>query len=153
MPKKKAKGAKTIQNRRARFDYQLGDSLVVGLALNGRETKALRLGHGELSGSYVSVRGGELFLLNARIHGTSGIPISESEQTRDRKLLAKRREIDKLIAAKQQGNTIVALELLTKGRFIKLKISTAKGKKRYDKRQALKKRDAARDISRARKPR
>lgn len=141
MAKKKAKPAKAIANRRARFDYALGDTLVVGLALNGRETKALRLGHGQLTGSYVNVRRGEIYLTNATISGTIGIPISADEQTRERKLLAKRREIDKLIAAKQQGLTIIPLEILTSGRYIKLKIATAKGKKKYDKRQTLKKRD------------
>lgn len=148
MPKKKARPVKTIANRRARFDYQLGDSLVVGLALNGRETKALRLGHGQLTGSYVNIRKGELYLTNATISGTTGIPINTDEQTRERKLLARRHEIDKLIAAKQQGMTIIPLELLTQGRFIKLKISTAKGKKKYDKRETLKRKDQSRQISR-----
>lgn len=149
MAKKKATTPKVISNRRARFDYQLGDSLVVGIALNGRETKALRLGHGQLRGSYVNVKNGELYLTNASINGTSGIPIGEDEQTRDRKLLAKRREIDKLVQAKQQGNTIIPLELLTGGRYIKLKIATGKGKKKYDKRQTLKQRDETRQINRA----
>lgn len=149
MAKKKARQAKTITNRRARFDYALGDSLVVGIELTGRETKALRLGHGNLSGSYVNIKNGELFLINATIMPTSGIPIGEREQTRDRKLLARRREIDKLIAAKQQGNTIVPLEILTSGRFIKLKIAPARGKKSYDKRQTIKKRDDTREASRA----
>lgn len=149
MAKKKARPAKSIINRRARLDYALGDSLVVGIELSGRETKALRLGHGNLTGSYVNVRKGELWLTNAQIHGTAGIPISEAEQTRERKLLAKRREIDKLIAAKQQGMTIIPLELLTRGRYIKLKISTARGKKKYDKRQTLKQREQSREVSRA----
>lgn len=153
MAKKKAPQAKTIQNRRARFDYQLGDSLVVGIALNGRETKALRLGHGQLRGSYVNVKNGELYLTNASINGTSGIPIGEDEQTRDRKLLAKRREIDKLIQAKQQGNTIIPLEILTGGRYIKLRIATGKGKRKFDKRQVLKKRDEERNMRVATKSR
>ena len=132
---------KTISNRRARHDYELGDSLVVGLELSGAETKSLRMGHGQLRGAYVTVKSEELFLINATISGTSSIPIDESDQTRARKLLAKRREINALIAAKQQGRTIVPLEILTGGRYIKLRISVGKGKKRYDKRQTLKQRD------------
>ncbi len=138
--------AKHITNRRARHDYELGDSLVVGVELTGRETKALRLGHGQLRGAYVTVKDGELLLVNAAINGTNGISISESEQTRTRKLLAKRREINALIDAKQQGKTIVPLEVLTGGKFIKLRIAVGRGKKRYDKRETLKSRSASRRI-------
>lgn len=144
MAKKKSGQTKRILNRRARFDYELGDSLVVGLELTGAETKSLRLGHGQLRGAYVTFKDGELFLINATISGTSGIPIGESEQTRARKVLAKRREIDALMAAKQQGRTIVPLELLTGSRFIKMRISVGRGKKRYDKRQTLKRREDTR---------
>lgn len=143
MAKHKPHQSKRITNRRARHDYALGDSLVVGIELSGAETKALRMGHGQLRGSYVTVKQNELFLINATISGTSGIPIDESDQTRARKLLAKRKEIDALIDAKQQGRTIVPLEILIGGRFIKLKISVGKGKKLYDKRQTLKARDDA----------
>src|SRR2546423_15400210 len=100
MAKKKSNRPKTLTNRRARHDYELGDSLVVGLELTGAETKSLRMGHGNLRGAYVTVKGNELFLINASIAGTSGIPIDESDQTRARKLLAKRREIEALIALK-----------------------------------------------------
>src|SRR5581483_4174867 len=93
---KKRPNTKRIINRRARYDYELGDSLVVGLQLSGAETKALRLGHGQLRGAYVTLRGGELWLVNAQISSTKGVPISEDEQSRSRKLLAKRREIDRL---------------------------------------------------------
>jgi SsrA-binding protein len=153
MAKKQQNQPKTISNRRARHDYDLGDSLVVGLELTGAETKALRMGHGHLRGAYVTVKGDELFLINATIAGTSGIPISESDQTRARKVLAKRREISALVEAKQQGKTIVPLEILTRGRFIKLRISVGRGKKRYDKRQTLKRRDQEREARRAMMPR
>lgn len=152
MAKKKSNQPKTISNRRARHDYELGDSLVVGLQLTGAETKALRMGHGHLRGAYVTVKGDELFLINATIAGTAGIPIGESDQTRARKVLAKRREIKALMEAKQQGKTIVPLEILTRGRFIKLRISMGRGKKRYDKRQTLKKRDQDREARRAMMP-
>lgn len=152
MAKKKQTQTKQISNRRARHDYELGNSLLVGIELTGAEVKNLRMGHGQLRGAYVTVKDGELFLINATINGTSGAPLTETEQTRTRKLLAKRREIDKLIEQKQQGKTIVPLEILTGGRFIKVRISVGKGKKQYDKRQSLKKRDESRQIARALKP-
>jgi SsrA-binding protein len=141
MAKKKSHQTKQIKNRRARHDYELGDSLVVGLELTGAETKSLRMGHGHLRGAYVTVKDNEIYLINATITGSSGVQIGEDNQTRARKLLAKRREIDALIAAKQQGRTIVPLEILTGGRYIKLRISAGKGKKLYDKRQSLKKKE------------
>src|SRR5581483_8379817 len=153
MAKKKQNQPKRITNRRARFDYELGDSLVVGLELTGAETKALRLGHGQLRGAYVTLKGNELYLINATISGTSGVPISESDQTRARRLLAKRKEIAALTAAKQQGQTIVPLEILTSGRFIKLRLSIGRGKTRYDKRQVLKARHDARRAQAALKQR
>jgi SsrA-binding protein len=142
--KKAARQPKTIQNRRARFDYELGDSLVVGLELTGAEVKSLRMGHGQLRGAYVTVKDSELYLLNSTINGVAGVHIPESDQTRTRKLLAKRREIDALIDAKQQGRTIVPLAILTAGRYIKLRIAIGKGKKKYDKREAIKRRDTER---------
>ena len=138
-----------ITNRRARHDYELGESFVAGLELSGSETKNLRMGHGQLRGAYVTVKDNELWLLNATISGTAGIPMDDTDKTRTRKLLAKRREIDSLIAAKQQGRTIVPLEILTGGRFIKLRLAIGKGKKNYDKRQVLKTRDEKRTMSAA----
>lgn len=145
--KKRPATTKTISNRRARFDYELGDSLMAGIELTGAEVKALRLGHGQLRGAYVTVKNNELWLINASIAGTNGIPIDETDQTRARKLLIKRKEIEQLMAAKQQGRTIVPLELLTGTRFIKLRIAIGKGKKLYDKRQTLKKRETDRKLN------
>ncbi len=138
---------KQIQNRRARHDYELGDSLVAGIVLTGGETKALRMGHGHLRGSYVTVKDSELWLLNSTIVGSRGVAVAENEQTRSRKLLVKRRDIDNLIAAKQQGRTIVPLEILTQGRHIKVRIALGQGRKRYDKRQVIKKRENDRLVS------
>jgi SsrA-binding protein len=148
MAKKKQNNTKQILNRRARHDYELGDSLVAGIELTGAETKALRMGHGQLRGAYVTVKDDQLWLFNAAIISTSGIPISETDQTRSRRLLAKRREIDALIEAKQQGRTIVPLQVITQGRYIKIRIAVGKGKKNYDKRETLKKRDAERAAAR-----
>lgn len=146
--RKKPQTPGNIVNRRARFDYALGDSLVVGLALSGAETKALRMGHGQLRGAYVNVHNGELWLVGAQITSSSGIPINEDTQVRSRKILAKRKEIDSLIGARQAGNTIVPLELLTRGRYIKLRISVGRGKKRYDKRETIKRRQQEREVNR-----
>jgi SsrA-binding protein len=152
MKKKPAAKTKQIVNRRARHDYELADSIVVGMSLTGAETKSLRMGHGQLRGAYVQVREGELWLVNAAINGMHGIPIAEPDQTRNRRLLAKRREINALQEAKQQGRTIVPLEILTGGRYIKLRIAIGKGKKQYDKRASLKKREESRRIAYAMKP-
>lgn len=148
MAKKKPNQTKRISNRRARHDYELDDSLVVGIALTGAETKALRRGHGHIRGAYVTVKDGELWLLNATITGDNAVRIPEEQQTRSRKLLAKRKEINELIEAKQQGKTIVPLEILIQGRYVKLRISAGRGKKHYDKRQALKRRDQEREAAR-----
>lgn len=147
MAKKKTGPIKRIANRRASFDYVLGDSLVVGIELSGPETKSLRMGHGHLRGAYVTIKDNELYLINATITGYSGSPIKD--KTRSRKLLAKRKEIQALTIAKQQGKTIVPLELLTKGKYIKVVISLGKGKKLYDKRQTLKAREANRQSAQA----
>lgn len=147
--KKKQSTTKQITNRRARHDYALGDSLLVGLQLTGAEVRNLRQGHGQLTGAYVTIKDDELYLINGSINGTASAPIKDTDQTRTRKLLAKRREINHLIEAKQQGSTIVPLEILTKGKFIKLRIAIGKGKRQYDKRASLKARDQQRSINAA----
>jgi SsrA-binding protein len=149
MPKKRAQPTKRIQNKRATFDYELSDNYVAGLVLTGAETKALRMGHGHLKGAYVTVKDGELYLLNATITGFNGIKLTESEQSRSRKLLLKKREVKALLEAKKQGKSIIPTELLTKGRYIKLRIGVGVGRKQHDKRQVIKKRDTDRDIARS----
>lgn len=145
--KKKPQKPSAIVNRRASFDYALGEELTVGVVLNGREVRAARDGRVQLKGAFVTIRNNELWLNNASFSlklNTKG----ESETTVDttaRKLLASSKQIDGLQASKQDGLTIVPLRLLTQGRFIKLVIAIGKGKKNYDKRQAIKKRDQARD--------
>lgn len=146
--KKQATPVKIV-NRRAKADYRLEDEYVVGIELTGKETKALRMGHGQLRGAFVTVKNSELWLVNATINSTNTFQLDESEQTRSRRLLAKRKEIDALIAAKQQGRTIIPLELLTKSRYIKLKIAAGQGKKHYDKRADIKKRDLERESMRS----
>lgn len=146
--KKKKHTPGRILNRRAKFDYQLGDSFVVGVVLTGRETKSLRQGHAHLRGAYVTVKNDELWLTNATIASGKTFVIPEEEQTRPRKLLAHRKEIDTMIAARQQGNTLVPTEFLTGQRHIKLRVSIGRGKKKYDKRQTIRERDQARENAR-----
>lgn len=139
---------KKIVNRRAKYDYELGDSLVVGIQLTGPETKALRLGRGHLRGAYVALKDNELWLINATIGAVANNFVKQVDQTRTRKLLAKRKEIDKLNLNKQKNLSIVPIEILTSGQYIKLRIATGRGKKRYDKRQTIKAREEKRRIAR-----
>lgn len=140
-----------IQNRRVRHDYDLRDEFSVGIMLTGREVKAARTGQVSLKGAYVTVKGGELWLTNASfsvLHTEPG-KMTRTVETNPRKLLANKREIAQIIAAKDQGLNIVPLSMTTRTRFIKLIIATAKGKKMYDKRQAIKQRDLERETARA----
>ena len=103
---------------------------------------------GKSSGEYVNFVGGELWLIGATIFGTTGIPISDEEQTKNRKLLLKKSEIKKLLEKKQSGLAIIPTRINNKGRYIKLEIALAKGKREFDKRQTIKKRDTDRDLRR-----
>lgn len=139
-----------LVNRRARFDYELSDEIVAGVALTGPEVRAARDGHVQLKGSFVTVRDGELWLNNTSfsVKLNEKNVDSRSVDTRPRKLLANRKQIDAFSAAKQQGMTIVPTKLLTTGRYIKVVIALGKGKKRWDKRETIKRRDQDRDAQR-----
>lgn len=153
MPKSKAKKPAThvVVNRRARFDYELGEEIVAGLVLTGPEVRAARDGHVQLKGAFVSLRNDELWLNNASFSlrlNVRGQANTKSVDTSARKLLASRKQIDRFAAAKQQGLTIVPTKLLTNGRFIKIVIALGRGKKRYDKRETIKRRDQDRETRR-----
>lgn len=148
----KKNGSAPIVNKRARFDYELGDELVVGLSLTGPETRAARDGHIQLKGAFVTIKGDELYLNNASFSiklNQKGDANARSIDTNPRKLLAKRKEITTLAERKKQGMTIVATKLLTSGRYIKLVIALGKGKKLYDKRETLKRRQQEIESKRA----
>ncbi len=150
--KKISSKPKSIVNRRASFDYSLDDELVVGIALTGLETRAARDGHIQLKGSFVSIRDNELWLNNASFSlklNEKGKVGARSIDTSPRKLLANRKQIDNLYDKKQSGMSIVPIKILTGGRFIKVVIALGKGKKNYDKRETMKRRDQERDIQRA----
>ena len=147
--KKVTKKPSAIVNRRASFDYALGDDLMVGVELTGMEVRAARDGRVQLKGSFVTIRNNELWLNNASfslVLNQKGQDV-RTVDTEPRKLLAKRKEIDELASRKQAGMSIIPLRLLTQGRFIKLVIALGKGKKNYDKRETLKRRDQERDAA------
>ncbi|UTX51070.1 SsrA-binding protein SmpB [Candidatus Saccharibacteria bacterium TM7i] len=151
-PTRASSKAPVITNRRASYDYALGDEITTGIALTGREVRAARDGRVQLKGAFVTIRNNELWLNNASFSlalNSKGTH-ETSVDTSPRKLLAHRRQIDELQDQKQTGLTIVPLRLLTKGRHIKLVIATGKGKKLYDKRQSIKQRDQMRDAAKLR---
>lgn len=152
--KKSSTQPKAVVNRRARFDYAIDakDEIVAGLVLTGPEVRAARDGHIQLKGSFVSLKDDELWLNNASFSlklNERGKVGARTIDTSPRKLLARRKQIDAFKAHKQQGMTIVPLKLLTTGRFIKLVIALGKGKKNYDKRETIKRRDQDRDAKRS----
>lgn len=147
---KKKKQAKpgAVLNRRARFDYALGEEIVAGLVLTGPEVRAARDGHVQLKGAYVSLQKSELWLNNASFSlklNQKGQINARAVDTSPRKLLANRKQIDTLEAEKKRGMSIIPTKLLTQGNFIKLVIALGKGKRKYDKRQTIKKRDLERE--------
>lgn len=149
--KKKPADQKAIVNRRARFDYALGDEIVAGLVLTGPEVRAARNGHIQLKGSFVTIKDDELWLNNASFSlklNQKGQAGETTISTTPRKLLASRKEIDSLATQKKQGMTIVPVKLLTTGNFIKIVIALGKGKKNYDKRETIKRRDQDREAKR-----
>lgn len=150
--KKAPKKPAAILNRRARFDYELGDELIAGIVLNGPETRAARDGHVQLKGAYVAIKDNELWLNNASFSvklNKKGEPGARTVDTTPKKLLVSRKQIDGFTAKRKEGMTIVPLRLLTEGRYIKVVIALGRGKKRYDKRETMKRRDQEREINRA----
>lgn len=143
--------APAITNRRARYDYEIGDELVAGIVLTGPETRAARDGHVQLKGAFVTIRNDELWLNNTSFSlklNKPGDPSARSIDDSPRKLLASRKQIDQLISRKKDGMTIVPLKLLTKSKFIKVVIALGKGKKNYDKRETIKRREQDRESRR-----
>ena len=152
MTKKKPKlpSSTIARNKRARFDYELGDRFEAGVALTGWEVKSLRAGKVLLTDTYVLLKDGEAFLLGAHItplNTASTHVITEPDRTR--KLLLHRKELARIFTATaQKGNTCVALSLYWKNNRVKCEIALATGKKQHDKRATIKEREWARDKSR-----
>ena len=144
-------GKLIAENRRARFDYFLEQTFECGIALTGSEVKSLRNGKANIAESYAAVEGKEIVLVNADIppYAQSG-PFFNHEPRRPRKLLLKRKEIDKPLGAVQRdGQTLIPTKLYWNDKGLaKLEIALAKGKKIHDKRQVAADRDWARDKAR-----
>lgn len=144
-------GIKVIAtNRKAARDFHLEDRHEAGLVLTGTEIKSIRAGRVNLSDGYVQPRGGELWLINVHIAPYDPAGRYGHEPRRPRKLLLHRREIDRLIfRVYERGYTIVPTRLYLKDSRAKVEIALARGKRKYDKRQTIAKRDAQRDVERA----
>jgi SsrA-binding protein len=141
MSRSKSSTRRFAVNRRARHDYEILDRLEAGIELLGTEVKSIRAGRIQLKDSYVEIRDGEAFLVGAHIGPYAHGNRQNHEPERTRRLLLNRREIDRLFGKTiLQGLTCVPLSVYLKGNRIKLEIAIARGKKRYDKRQAEKKR-------------
>ena len=135
-------------NKRARYDYEILDTFEAGLVLYGYEVKSIKTGQISLKGAFVTIKQGELFLTNSHVPlYKKASTITDYDPDRPRKLLVKSAEIKRLLGKKQeQGLTFVPLKLYTKRSLIKLKFALARGKKKHDKREAIKKRDLDRKI-------
>lgn len=139
-----------IKNRRATFDYAIGETFVAGIVLTGTEIKSIRNGKASLVDTYCYIDNGEVWIKNMYIAEYFYGGYNNHTERHDRKLLLTKREIDKLIKAnKEPGNTIVPLRLFINDRGLaKLAIGIGRGKKEFDKRQAIKEREDKRAIAR-----
>ena len=141
-------------NRRARHDYHLSDRVEAGVALLGTEVKSLRAGQANLQRAYAEVRDGEAWLVGAHIPEYGHGNIANHDPDRDRKLLLKRREIDSLEGkVRERGLTLIPTRLYFKDGRVKVEVAVGRGKESQDKRRAIAKRDADREIERAVKSR
>jgi SsrA-binding protein len=142
------------QNRKAYHDYHIEETVEAGISLLGTEVKSLRDGRANLKDSYVLMKGGEAFLLNCHINPYSHGNIMNHDPLRTRKLLLHRKQISALTGtAISKGYTLIPLKLYFKGSFVKVEIGLAKGKRLYEKREAIKEREAKREIEKTMKNR
>ncbi len=139
-----------IENRKARFNYEILETFEAGIELRGFEVKAIRVGKASLEGAHITVRGNEAFLIGMHIapYQPANTP-KEYDPMRNRKLLLTKKELTELAGIEsKKGLTIVPISVYNKGRKIKIQIASVKGKKKFDKRQTIKKRESDRDIRR-----
>ena len=139
-----------VENKKAYFNYEILEKFEAGIELVGLEVKSLKGKHGSLEGSRVLARGDEAFVVGMHIppYQPSNTP-KDYDPLRNRRLLLTKREIDVILGAEsKKGLTVVPISLYTKGRKIKISVGIARGKKKYDKRETIKKRDMERDVAR-----
>ena len=138
------------QNKKAYHDYSIEETFEAGVALLGTEVKSLREGRGNLKDSYALIKGGEVFLLNCHISPYSHGNIMNHEPLRTRKLLLHGKEIDKLRGkVSERGYALIPLKIYFKGHIAKVEIGLARGKRLFEKREAIKEKEARKEISRA----
>jgi SsrA-binding protein len=144
-------GLKVVaRNKRARFDYELGDRFEAGLVLTGTEVKSLRLGKASLNEAYARVKDGEGWLLGCQIQPYPFAYYDNHEPTRPRKLLMHKRELKRLAGkVAEQGYSLIPLAIYFKQGRAKVELALAKGRKKSDKRALIKKRDQEREMARA----
>ena len=148
-------GIKTLAtNRKAYHDYHIQDSIEAGIVLTGTEIKSIRMGRVSLGEAYVRPEGGELWLLNAHIARYEAGSYMSHEPGRPRKLLLHRKQIDSLISkVSEKGLTLLPLKLYIKDSIAKVEVALGRGKKLYDKRESIARREVDREIGRAMKRR
>jgi SsrA-binding protein len=152
MPRREPPGT-VATNRRARHDYEIIDRLEAGIVLRGSEVKTLREGRASLQDAYAELQDGDV-ILHMQIPAYSHTGYDGHEPTRPRKLLLHRKELDQLSRrVKERGLTLVPLRLYFKQQLVKVELAVARGKRAYDKRQAIAQRDAQRELDRVRKVR
>lgn len=139
-----------LENKKASFDYEYLDTIEAGIELLGTEVKSIKEHHGSLTGAYIAVIGGELVLLGAHIPAWQEKNAGPNfDPYRTRKLLVHKKELVYLLKSLQtKGLTVIPISLYSKGRYIKAQIAVAKGKKNFDKRESIKKRDLDRESRR-----
>lgn len=136
-----------IKNKKAYFDYIIEDKYEAGIVLKGTEIKSIREGKANIKDSYAIVKNGEIFLLNMHISHYENGNIFNHEETRTRKLLLNKREIYKIRdSIEREGYTLVPIRVYFKNNRAKIELGIAKGKKTYDKREAIKKKDINREV-------
>jgi SsrA-binding protein len=137
-------------NRRARFDYEILDTFEAGIELRGPEVKSLRAGKASLNEAYAMLRGGEAFLVNAHINPYEQAGRENSDPRRERRLLLHKREILRLQGqVAERGRTLVPLALYFRGGRAKIELALARGKRRFDKRETIRRREEEREVARA----
>jgi SsrA-binding protein len=140
------------KNKKARFDYELGERLEAGLVLKGTEVKSLRLGKGNLTDSYAKVKEGEVWLMGCHISAYPWAYYNNHDPERPRKLLLHKKEIRKLSGKSgEQGISLIPLSIYFKHGKAKVELALARGKKTHDKRQSIKTREHEREMARAMK--
>lgn len=138
------------RNKKASFDFELLDKYEAGVALLGTEVKSIRGGQGKLEGAHVVVRGGEAYLVGASIppYQKANAPKGYDSERARKLLLSRKQLLELLTASEKQGLTVVPIRWYNNGQKLKLEIAVAKGKKKFDKRESIKRRDVERDLRR-----